>query len=396
MKGDALVCNGFTYCRILLIGWSLVVYGSVSPVDAKSRDTVQTLADFEIRELDEANIPKVSIVYAGEVGLELRRKVEVTLDETTPSIGSVGWMAITPDSTILLTDKVGGRAHEFSIVDGDYIRSLGRIGSGPGEYRSADFVVQDRKERVYITDRVSAQILRYERHGRYLDRTRFLGGCLVRTGRRDELFSLRVNRGSIVELERRDAQTWMVLHRTPLSSQKQGFISSYMRNLVMMCYNSTLNRLYYLGPNDYRIKEIDAESNAIIREFGMEPGGYRSLPEKYHGVRWRTDEERRHLLLEMTCLRSMTLVQDRYLIVSHITLALANISWVVYDLGSEDGIRAYTFDHAASRHLASFGYNAIPIASKGNYLYLWRAPSTEFAEKSNGVLEILALTIDAK
>ena len=91
----------------------------------------------------------------------------------------------------------------------------------------------------------------------------------------------------------------------------------------------------------------------------------------------------------------MTLVQDRYLVVSHLTLALASISWVVYDLGSEDGIRAYTFDHAASRHLASFGYNATPIASTGSYLYLWRAPSTEVAETSNGTVEIFALSIRA-
>ncbi len=389
------MCNCFKYVPVLLIVGSIANFLSEGPVFANSLDVENTLANSTLHELDQASVTHASVDLAGEAGLLLVRKVEMAIDEETPGIGSVGWMAITRDSTIVLTDRVGGRAHEFSAVNGDYIRLFGRIGSGPGEYRSADFVALDRKDHVYITDRVSAQILRYERNGKYLDRTRFLGGCQVLTGRRDELFSLRVNRRSIVELERRDAQTWMVLHRTPLSSQKQGFISSYMRNLVMMCYNSTLNRMYYLGPNDYRIKVIDAETNAVIREFGMEPGGYRPLPEKYHGVRRRTDEERRHLLVEMTCLRSMTLVQDRYLVVSHLTLALASISWVVYDLGSEDGIRAYTFDHAASRHLASFGYNATPIASTGSYLYLWRAPSTEVAETSNGTVEIFALSIRA-
>ncbi|MCE2439826.1 MAG: 6-bladed beta-propeller [Candidatus Latescibacteria bacterium] len=355
-----------------------------------------TSAVSTLHELDQASVTRTSVDFAGEVGLVLERKIEMKIDEETPGIGNVGWMAITRDSTVLLTDKVGGGAHEFNLVSGDYIRSFGRIGSGPGEYRSADNVVLDRNEHVYITDRVSAHILRYDRHGQYLDRTRFPGGCQVLTSRGDELYSVRVNRRSIVELELRNAKTWKVLHRTPLSSQKQGFISSYLRSLVMICYNSTWQRLYYLGPNDYRVKEIDAGTNAVIREFGKEPKGYRPLPEKYQGIHSRTDEERRRLVLEMTCLRSMTLIQDRYLLVSHLTLALANISWVVYDLGSEDGIKAYAFNDAASRHLASFGYNNTPVASKGKHLYLWRAPSPEVAERSNGVLEILILTLGAK
>ena len=125
------------------------------------------------------------------------------------------------------------------------------------------------------------------------------------------MFYLRVNRKEIVEVERRDPATWAVLDHTPLSTEKQHFISSRMRFFVRMCYSAASHRLYYLGSNDYKVKEIDADTNEVIRQFGRSPEGFVPLPKRYHGIGRGTQEDMRSLILKISSLRSMTLLKDQ-------------------------------------------------------------------------------------
>ncbi len=364
------------FIRTVLITWIILGWGNIGSGD----------------ELNEESIPETPVEYAGEVGLELQRKVEIPFDEETPGIGEVQWIGITPEGSLLITDDVARQAHEFSLDDGHYIRSFGRRGSGPGEYMSAANMAVDPQGRVYLFDSTQSQILRYDRQGRFLDKTRSLVGCQVLTGRNGELFYLRVNRKRIVEVERRDPATWAVLDRTPLSTEKQNFISSRMKYFVRMCYSAASHRLYYLGSNDYKVKEINAETNEVIRQFGRSPEGFVPLPKRYHGIGRGTQEDMRSLILKISSLRSMTLLKDQYLLISHFTLP--SVSWVVYDLSSTTKIKAYDFNRDAKELLASFR-GGIPwrdIAAWKDRLYIWRSPSEEAAETSNGTVEIYALT----
>ena len=382
----------YTYVRILFITVVLAVCGDSGPVEAGVWDAIKEYYQaLQLDELDEESIPETPVEYAGEVGLELQRRVEIPFNEETPGIGEVQWIGITPEGTLLLTDLTARQAHEFSLDDGRYIRAFGRKGSGPGEYMSADNMAVDPQGRVYLLD--LSQILRYDRQGRFLDKTRSIQGCQVLTGRNGELFYLKVNPSKIMELQRRDPATWAVLDRTPLSTKKQNFITYRMTYFVRMCYSAASHRIYYLGANDYKVKEINADTNEVIRQFGQRPEGFMSLPRRYHGIGRGTREDMQDLWQEISYLRSMTLVQDRYLVICYvIDLYKIAIFWLVYDLESAVGIRAYVFNQDGKDRLASFGYNAIPVTAWRDRLYMWRVPSAEAVETSNGTVEVYALS----
>ncbi len=399
---DRVMNKGHTYVyvrfslniRILFIAVVLAVCGDSGPVEAGVWDAIKEwYASFQLGELNEGSIPETPVEYAGKIGLEFKGKFELAFDEDTPGIGMVRWIGITSEGSLLITDDVARQAHEFSLDDGRYIRAFGRKGSGPGEYMSADNMAVDPQGRVYLLD--LSQILRYDRQGRFLDKTRFIQGRQVLTGRNGELFFLRTNPWKIMELQRRDPATWAVLDRTPLSTAKHSFISYRMGSFVKLCYSATLHHLYYLGSNDYLVKEINAETGEVIRQFGQRPEGFVPLPKRYHGLGRGSLKDMREL--RMSEVLNMTLIQDRYLMVSHDNPQPTGpypTKWVIYDLDASARIKAYDFNTAAVERLESF-INIVPwnsIAAWRNQLYIWRAPSEEAAETSNGTVEIYALS----
>ena len=74
--------NALLFFKIILVVW-VTGYGEVKSVAAQEQ-------------LDESSIPQVPVEYAGEMGLELKRTVELVFDEAAPGIGRIGWMGITP------------------------------------------------------------------------------------------------------------------------------------------------------------------------------------------------------------------------------------------------------------------------------------------------------------
>ena len=380
----------------LLVAGVFVTSSTAQPVDAGLWDAVKEwYVSFQLGEVDEANISQVPVEYVGEIGLELQDTIDIPLDEKTPGIGKVRWIGITPQGTLLITDSTNGQAYEFSLHDGHYIRSFGRKGNGPGEYMFAENIAIDPEGQSYLLDGVDGVVLRYDRQGRYLDKTSFIRGCRVLTGRNGELFFLGVNPRKIMELQYRDPANWEVLYRTALSTEKQSFLSYRMGCFGELCYSAASHRLYYLGVNDYRVKEINAYTNEI-RQFGLRPEGFISLPESYHNIDRGTPEDMQSLLREISFLKSMTLVQDRYLLISYSIALPSTISWVVYDLDSATGISSYIFNEEGKERLRSFGNNEIPIAAWRDRVYMWRAPSPETMETSNGTVEIYTLAFDTK
>ncbi|MCE2439827.1 MAG: 6-bladed beta-propeller [Candidatus Latescibacteria bacterium] len=382
------------YLTVFLLAFFTVVNGANAKAESSVWDFFQLIyKTIHLSESDESRIPVMPVEFDGELGLELQRRVRIPFSKDTPGIGEVGSIRISPEETLLLTDRIGARAHEFSLTDGHYIRSFGRNGTGPGEYRSVDYIAMDTSRNIYLMDQVGAKVLRYDRIGGFIDKTRLVQGCRILTGRNGELYFVRVNRSKIVELERRDSATWAVMERTPLSTERQGFISFRMGNLVRVCYNASSHRLYYLGPNDYMVKEIDGESIDVIKSFGLKPDGFRRLPKRYHGIGNGTRQDLRNALSEISHLRNMTLVQGRYLLISYKIALPIEVSWVVYDLDAEDTIKAYALNQDAKKITTSFGYNVIPITNNGDRIYMWRGPSENTTEEYNGTLEIYKLRI---
>ena len=347
---------------------------------------------------DEERIPERPLRYAGKVALELRETVELVSNKDMPGIGFVEWMGISPEGTLMVTDRESDQAHEINYRDNKYIRSFGRKGRGPGEHSSAESMSIDPEGKVYLLDGRGGQILRYDRKGRYLDRTESIGISKIHAGRKGEIFSLRVNPASLImELQRRDPATWGVLSSSPLSNPNQSFVSIRMRKFARLCYNASLQVFYYLGQNDYMIKQIDAVTCEITAKFGRRPNGFVALPDRYHDIGRGTYEDLREV--RITLVGSMTLVEDRYLFVSYDHPESPMREWVFYMVNPSGPFDVFDLDEVSSRRLQLIGgHGRVPmgaITAAQESIYIWRPPRrTEVAENSNGTLEKYAVVLD--
>ncbi len=348
--------------------------------------------------LDEERIPERPLRYAGKVALELQETFELGFDKNMPEIGRVEWMGISPEGTLLVTDRESDQAHEIKFRDNQYIRSFGQTGFGPGEHASAYSMSIDPEGRVYLLDRRGGQILRYDRMGRYLDRTQSIGISKIHADRMGEIFSLRVNTTSLImELQRRDPATLEVLSSTPLSDLNRSFVSFRVSKFARLCYNASLQVFYYLGPNDYMVKEIDAATGEVTAKFGRRPEGFVALPDRYHDIGRGTFDDLKQL--EITKVGSMTLVQDRYLFVSYYHPRPPVIEWVVYRINPSGSFDVYDPDDVTSVLLYPFSDRARAgraeaITAAREFMYIWRQPPGEVADKSIGTIEEYAVTLD--
>ena len=404
--------NVLLFFRAMLITWVIAGYGGVKSVAAQEQ-------------LDESSIPKVPVEYAGEMGLELKRTVELAFDEAVPGIGRIRWMGITPDGSLLLTDRISRRAHEFSLNDGQYIRSFGRTGKGPGEYGGAEAMAMDSKGDVYIMDPIYGQLLRYNRQGQYLDdKMGWTGGIGLLISRDDALITMESKHGgSIMQIHRITGLNRAAEYTIPLSSKEDQIISCRLRNPSQLCYNTMQDRLYYLEANDYMVKEIDASTGDVLRQFGTlvpiynvftlekKALDFKFLPKEYHGLHCGSID--RHVVFavmnEIDRVTSMTLIQDRYLLVSHMSPEKTLESpegWTLYDLdpsASLESIRAYSLSGTAYQSLNGIKNSQDivvrassvkgKIASWESQLYVYKPPLVEEAAESNGTVEVYALSL---
>ncbi|MXX36811.1 MAG: 6-bladed beta-propeller, partial [Gemmatimonadetes bacterium] len=209
--------------------------------------------------LDEASIPEVPVEYLGEIELELQDKIELFFDEEAPGIGYVNSMVITPDQSFIFADGVSHEVHEFSLQDGSYIRSFGRRGEGPGEYGQARYVTMDPTGYVYVYDAVKNHLLRYEREGTYLDhlRTRAVI-ALSATRSSDVLFLAQDYPANRLIMQKVTPKSWQERYSIGLSTRNNDHPN--IRSPNWLGYHSTLDRVYFLGSNDYQVKEIDVST----------------------------------------------------------------------------------------------------------------------------------------
>ena len=418
-----------TYVRILFVAVALAVCCASEPVEAGVWDYLKRFYQaIRLGELDEVGIRETPVEYAGEVGLELIGRIELPLDEDTPGIGEIAWMGVTADSSLALIDLISYEVYEFSLRDGHYIRSIGRKGRGPGEYQMAWNMAVDPQGYFYIQD-IGIQVLRYDQQGNYLDRTRSIGGEKVACDRDGAVFFLGVNANHIIHLQKRIAnKNWKVQYTIPLSTKKQEILAYRMSAYAQLRYNPTSDRFYYLGPNDDKVKEIDAEHGEIVRQFGLfvpQPvvEGYRvdpesraleviysgrwqtpeyvPLPESYHdkGVGSREDMQ----ALRISEVTAMVLFANRYLIVFY-SHPSRQESRIIYDLKAGEGVKAYSFNEEASRafvylkeysdpeNWASAVMSGTQVAALKDRLYIYQSPLFEKAEHSNGVIKVYTLS----
>lgn len=345
---------------------------------------------------DDERIPERPLRYAGKVALELRETIELVFNEDKPEIGYVGWMGISPEGTLMVTDWDNHQAHEINYRDNKYIRSFGRTGRDHGEHLSAHQMTIDPERRVYLVDPARGQVLRYDRTGRYLDRTEAIGVSKIHAGPEGGMFILRVNSSLFLELQRRDPATLGVLGSTPLSNQNQSFVSFRMRGMAHLSYNASMQTFYYLGPNDYMVKEIDAITGEITAQFGRRPRGFVALPDRFHDIGRGTVDDLRQL--DITSVGSMTLVEDQYLFVSFNNPGTMMNEWVVYMINPSGPFDVFDLDDVTITSLEPFrDHSGVPmqaITSARESVFIYRPPRRAIADRSIGTIEIYAVSLD--
>lgn len=335
--------------------------------------------------LDKDSMPEVPVEYLGEIGLELQSTIELTFHEQTPGIGRVDRLIVTSDQSCIFSDNISGEVHEFSLEDGSYIRSFGHHGRGPGEYGRASNIWMSPDDYVFVHDGVSAQILRYDRQGTYLDKTRTVANNIQAVQDGDLLLVEDDWLDRTLSLKKLNPETGQVRYNVRLSTRKND-IGVHAR--AHLSYHSALNYVYYLGLKDYMIKEIDVTTGKVLRRFGWKAPKFVPFPEKYYTADFDHHENITEALMSSSNVHLMALLDEQYLIVCH-TGHEDDFFGIVYDLTATDIITAYSFDRAAVEALFYIGN----LSSYKEHLYLHRTPSMETSEVSNGWIELYVLLI---
>ena len=89
---------------------------------------------------------------------------------------------VAPNGTILVAEGHGGQnanatpdtVARISIFtrDGQYIRSFGKLGSAPGEFRTPHGLAFDSRNRLFVADRGNVRIQVFDQEGRFLEETK--------------------------------------------------------------------------------------------------------------------------------------------------------------------------------------------------------------------------------
>lgn len=335
--------------------------------------------------VDLGAIPEISLKWAGEIDLAFHSRIELDFGKKIPGLGLLNGMVVSPEGRLMVVDIISETVIEFSLVDGRYIRSFGRKGNGPGEYDTPNSITIDSNGLVYLSDHFG--IIRYDHLGNYLNKWNELGISRVLAGQENELFMMKM--GRVMKVFRLDPNTWEIIYRIPVSTEKEQFFSSNMGLYFHLCYSATKKRLYYIGINDYQVIEIDANSGIILRRFGLRPEGFTSLPSRFHDT--QAIEFFEEINSEITSVRSMTLLGDRYLFISHdANRPPYKLTWAIYDLDASSLIKVYDLSPNAKKSVQELAvytpWNS--ITAWGDELYIWRPPSNQNSETSNGFVEV--------
>ena len=346
--------------------------------------------------LDEDAIPEVAVEYRGEIGLELQGAIELAFDEATPGIGSIYRMVFTPDQSFIFSEYISKEVYEFSLEDGRYIRSFGRRGQGPGEYGGIYYVWLSPDNHVYAYDAKSGRILCYDRQGTYLNNKKMdaLVGVKAMQGTQngDLLIVASHWHDKTISLQKITPKNWQIKYSVGLSARKYDLT---IHRVSWLSYHSTLNRAYHVGAAEYMVQEIDVATGKILRRFGWKPPEFIPLAEKYYTEFKNNldefDEALFHEALSSSSkLAGMALLDERYLIVGYYNPKDYKEFVIIYDLAAVDIIPAYSLDDAAVDLVI---WKSRALATYQDFLYLYKTPSAEKGETSNGRLERYALSL---
>ena len=299
------------------------------------------------------------------------------------------------DSSLFLVDTVAEAVYEFNI-SGKYIRNIGRRGKGPGEYLIPNSISFDKSGQIYIYDGGTGRLNVYDPYGRFVEnlnrgnRIRYTEGLELDSGR--NLLQI-INDDGIARLRKFRRSDLSKIYGVSLSTENTNSVVIHLNPASGFCYNHKTDRIYFLLPTDYRVKEIDAHNGRCLASFGIAPSNYRALkPEFYAKGALESPEQISEIVDSTTLVRGMYILNDEFLLVGHynpgdvVKFGDADASWILYDITSKS--RAYNIENSTT--LSPYKR----YATKDSLLYVYSAPEEGEMNESNGRIEIFSLVFD--
>lgn len=329
----------------------------------------------------------------GTVKLHHMHAIDVAIGNG-PVVGHVGVIGIR-DSSLFLIDTIAEAVYEYDI-SGKYLRKVGRRGKGPGEYLLPGTIYFDNLGYIYIYDSGTGRLNVYDPSGQFVENLN--RGNRIRYTKRLGLDSQRnllqvINDYGISKLRKFKRTDLSQIYSVSLSTKNTNSIVIHLGSMLGFCYNHDTDRIYYLLPTDYRVKEIDANNGRVLATFGIAPPNYRALRPKFYGRGALPSPEQISEIVNSTTLaKGIYLLSDEFLLVGHynpgdiVKFGEPNASWILYDITSKN--RAYNIGNS------SFLSPYQKYATKDSLLYAYSAPDELELNKSNGRIDVFSIVFD--
>ena len=401
---------------ILILLTSLVIlnYCETGPPDEMSQQLIMTSADKSLSLLE--NIDEEGVIRDDRLfKLKHEETIPLLLNENTPILGEIGGInsIAIRDSSIFLLDRE--QVYQFNLT-GTYIQPIGGPGKGPGEYITPMTLSVAPSGHILIYDGSTLRVNLYDEHGGYVDMNLINNLCRVlfdSAGNRLQLSYSWISEDKTVVLARQDKTTQRWSYVIDLSSAYTFEAFVPFTGNIGLCYSSALESIFYLEPWSYKIKEIDARSGEVKRQFGLEPPNYIGIKKDELMALSKSDRRLQTLTDEYTLLAEMHLIADTYLLLRFKLpfskkggLRQEVESFIAYDISAEE-IRAFTVDiesvqawiwifiekQSADTFTVRKKFPTRTVA-KGSFLYTYKEPLTKDLDNSNGTIEIFSAFIE--
>lgn len=199
-----------------------------------------------------------------------------------PVLGGL-WGVIVQDSSFIVNDHVSNSVVEYGF-DGNYVRNIGRAGRGPGEFTSPLLFTTDKTKHIYVCD--VPKINYYDMSGKFIKNINenikmgYPSWFLIDNF--DDILLLERTDG-IIFLKKFSRKNLEKLYSVSLTDKRKSLMARSIQN-GGFCYNSLTNRIYFIFPGEYQIREIDANTGKVLSIFGIEPPLFSPLEEKYYNM----------------------------------------------------------------------------------------------------------------
>lgn len=208
------------------------------------------------------------------------------LEETEKSrIGQIAKAAFADTLLFIMDNRLSRQIFVFNAETGKFLRTIGRVGHGPGEFVDiTDMTVDVQKGYVYVLCE-KERVCKYDFQGRYLEQKKisFFAEAVESVGDRFYFVCYRAGQGNVIIADREmniikshlinDPDEPVVIGIHPLQKNKDGSLTFFRyldNNIYVIDQDDNLPIRYRVDIGDNTFTREDARGNDIMQVLDME------------------------------------------------------------------------------------------------------------------------------